>query len=174
MHSAISIFGPDRTGIIAQATEALSSHNINIEDASMTLLYGHFAMILVVDAAEITAEELESSIRSATELNDLTISFSHDIDPPTFSGEPVSRYVFHLTVHDSPGIVARVSGILSDFGANVVDCATRKSTNSDLFTMILDVDVVESTEDAVVEALDRLAGEFSGDVMFHRIEDIDL
>ena len=56
---AITVVGHDRPGIIAQAAEVLSHCGMNLEDSSMTLLRGHFAMTLIcagdADSAEVEA-----------------------------------------------------------------------------------------------------------------------
>ncbi len=44
---AITVVGHDRPGIIAQAAEILADCGMNLEDSSMTLLRGHFAMTLI-------------------------------------------------------------------------------------------------------------------------------
>ena len=44
---AITVLGHDRPGIIAEATGRLAGLGLNLEDSSMTLLRGHFAMTLV-------------------------------------------------------------------------------------------------------------------------------
>ena len=44
---AITVVGRDRPGIIAEATSRLAALGLNLEDSSMTLLRGHFAMTLI-------------------------------------------------------------------------------------------------------------------------------
>ncbi len=44
---AITVIGHDRPGIIAEATAALAGLGLNLEDSTMTLLRGHFAMMLL-------------------------------------------------------------------------------------------------------------------------------
>ena len=44
---AVTVLGPDRPGIIAETTGRLAELGLNIEDSTMTLLRGHFAMTLV-------------------------------------------------------------------------------------------------------------------------------
>src|SRR5690606_28444810 len=44
---AITVLGHDRPGIIAWTTDRLAGLGLNIEDSSMTLLRGHFAMTLI-------------------------------------------------------------------------------------------------------------------------------
>ncbi|MFL5879210.1 MAG: glycine cleavage system protein R [Actinomycetota bacterium] len=45
---AVSVFGRDRPGIVAAVSRVLADAGCNLEDTSMTILRGHFAMMLVV------------------------------------------------------------------------------------------------------------------------------
>jgi hypothetical protein len=47
---AVTAVGADRPGIIARVTRVLYEHGGNLEDSSMTILGGHFAIMLLVDA----------------------------------------------------------------------------------------------------------------------------
>ena len=49
---AIIVLGHDRPGIIARTTAALAGLGLNLEDSSMTLLRGHFAMTLVTAGSQ--------------------------------------------------------------------------------------------------------------------------
>ena len=51
---AITVIGPDRTGIIADVSEALAGVGANLSDSTMTRLRGHFAMTLICTG--VTAE----------------------------------------------------------------------------------------------------------------------
>jgi glycine cleavage system transcriptional repressor len=55
---AITVLGHDRPGIIAEATGHLAGLGLNLEDSTMTLLRGHFAMMLICagDAADAQIE----------------------------------------------------------------------------------------------------------------------
>ena len=64
---AVTVVGHDRPGIIAAAADALATCGMNLEDSSMTLLRGHFAMTLVcagdapVEAVRTALEPLSAS-----------------------------------------------------------------------------------------------------------------
>lgn len=176
MRSALSIFGSDRPGIIASLTKKLAENGVNIEDASMTLLQGYFAMILVIDLNQADKNELEAALTSDGDLNGFTISFSDDLKNLTTdtSEREISKYIFHLSVNDTPGIVAKVTKVLAAHNSNVVDCATRKNNDTGVFTMVLDVDIPIDDEENIVEELSRATSEFSGDVVFQRVDDVDL
>ena len=51
-HFALSAVGRDRPGIVAAVSEVLLAHSANIEDSQMTILRGHFTMVLVVATPE--------------------------------------------------------------------------------------------------------------------------
>ena len=42
---AVTVLGDDRPGIVADVTGALAGLHGNLEDSTMTLLRGHFAMV---------------------------------------------------------------------------------------------------------------------------------
>lgn len=176
MQTAISIFGRDRPGIIASLTKSLASKGANIEDASMTLLQGYFAMILVATFEDVSLDEIEEFLKSNADLDGFSISMAGVLKPESESEKfhKAARYVFHLSVADTPGIVSSVTQVLGVHGANVVDCATRKNNDTGVFTMILDVDVPVEEEEKIVQQLTMLASDFSGDVVFQRVDDVDL
>lgn len=177
MRIAISIFGKDRPGIIAKITKSLADLGGNIEDASMTLLQGYFAMILVVELSdEDTVQKLRSGLSADESLAGFTISFSQELDSALDVTQEygVAKYIFQLAVSDTPGIVSNLTRVLAGYGANIVDCATRKNNETELFTMILDVDIPIDKENEIVEELSKVATSFSGDVIFQRVDDVDL
>ena len=72
---AVSVFGRDRPGIIAAVTRVLAAAGCNLEDTSMTILGGHFAMMLVISGgAGIFADELEAQLNPVADRLDLQLS----------------------------------------------------------------------------------------------------
>ena len=61
---AVTVLGHDRPGIIADVTGALAELGGNLEDSSMTLLRGHFAMTLVV-ACEAPSVDVQSTLAAS-------------------------------------------------------------------------------------------------------------
>src|SRR6186997_1061364 len=59
---AITVLGHDRPGIIAQAAQILADCGMNLEDSSMTLLRGHFAMTLIC-AGDAEASQVEAALQ---------------------------------------------------------------------------------------------------------------
>ena len=134
---AVTVVGHDRPGIIAETTRLLAELGANLEDSSMTLLRGHFAMVLVASAAA-SRDTVEATLAPLTTDGTLAVSVREvpDEGPAPGSGSP-----FLLTVHggDRPGIVSAVTGEVATAGGNVTDLTTRLT--GDLYVLLAEVDL---------------------------------
>ena len=178
MQVAISIIGKDRPGIISELTSVLSENGANIEDASMTLLQGHFAMIIVVECADDNLENIQNQLRNSDVLNGFTLEFSIlDIQNSAKEIEVDKdsvHYVLHLSVKDTIGVVANITKILGENFANVIDCSTRINKETGVFTLSLDVDIPVEKESLIVEKVQSKSSEYDGDIVFLKIDYVDL
>jgi len=161
-HLAVSAIGADRPGIVAAVTGVLVDRGCNLEDTSMSILRGHFAMMLVVAVPRgVTSAELEASITAATAELDLVVvvrPIDEDV-PRSPAGEAWTVSVYGA---DRPGIVHRVTSVLAGEGANVVDLETRVIGDDDrpVYAMFLDVTIPPGTDGgALADRLQDLAGE---------------
>ena len=151
---AVTVLGHDRPGIIAEVTELLASLGGNLEDSTMTILRGHFAMTLLVATTE-PAEQVERALAP------LTADGSLVVDVPPLPDEPddAAPGIPHLlTVHggDRPGIVSAVTRVVADAGGNVTDLTTRLS--GDLYVVVAEVDLPPSADVERLEARLREVG----------------
>ncbi len=74
-HFAVAAVGADRPGIVAAVTRVFVDHGCNLEDSSMTILRGQFAMMLVVDAPEgVGVAELEEALAAPAADLDLVVT----------------------------------------------------------------------------------------------------
>ena len=145
---AITVIGHDRPGIIAEATAALSELGLNLEDSTMTLLRGHFAMMLLC-AGDASSERIEEALGSLTADGRLDVSV-RAVPEEAEGGSVASSYV--VTVHgaDRPGIVSAVAAEVAAVGGNITDLTTR--LGGGLYILAAEVDLPEGTD---LEALDR-------------------
>ncbi|WP_408898754.1 glycine cleavage system protein R [Nocardioides sp. R1-1] len=150
---AVTVLGRDRPGIIAAATAGLAELGLNIEDSTMTLLRGHFAMMLlcrgVVDA---------STIERA--LAPLTADGSLDVAVRAVTAEPESASggsAWVLTVHggDRSGIVSAVVGEVAAAGGNITDLTTRLA--GDLYLLVAELELPVAADPATVAEQIRAA-----------------
>ena len=134
---AVTVLGHDRPGIIAETTGVLAELGANLEDSTMTILRGHFAMVVVAHA-EVTPAEAEDALRSLSadgSLQVLVREIPYE-DPLAALG---STYLLSVHGADRPGIVATVTGLVAEAGGNVTDLSTRLS--GDLYVLLAEVDL---------------------------------
>ena len=139
-HFAVSAVGADRPGIVAGVTGALVRLGCNLEDTSMTVLRGRFAMVLIVAGPEqLEAAAVEAGLAPVgTELGlDVWVHDVAELEPAVMDGES-----WAVSVHgaDRPGIVHEVAVVLAAAGANIADLSTRVlSGDPPVYAMILEV-----------------------------------
>lgn len=153
-HLVVAAVGPDQTGIVAEFTRIFLSNGCNLEDTSMSVLRGQFAMMLVVDAPlEITPSDLERDINNETALLGLAVSVWQipETAPAGGVGEPWTVSIYGA---DRKGIVHGISKALADNDVNIVDLETRLVGPPDdpIYSMILDVTIPSSVNVASVES----------------------
>jgi glycine cleavage system transcriptional repressor len=137
---AVSAVGLDRPGIIAGVAERLAAHGANVTDSRMAILRGHFAMTLIVEGAERDA--LADDLAGLDGLETFSVT-----EVAEAAANPRSEPTAVVSVHgaDHPGIVAAVTRVLADAGANVCDLQTRLAQS--LYVMVIDVAVPPGVED---------------------------
>jgi glycine cleavage system transcriptional repressor len=164
---AVTVIGQDRPGIIADVTATLADLGLNLEDSTMTLLRGHFAMMLVC-AGQPSPPEVEKALEPLTADGQLQVSAREVPVEPEHSttGAP---YV--LTVHggDRPGIVSAVTGELAAAGGNITDLTTRLT--GELYLLVAEVDLPDGTDvAALADGLDATGRSLGVGVTLRRQE----
>lgn len=157
MHElAITAIGADRPGIVAVVTRVLHERGGNLEDSAMTILGGHFAIMLLV-ATEEDADSLRAALEAATAELGLTVSVC---PAQSTAGHAEPTHLLSVYGADRPGIVAGVSGALAAQGANVVNLETQVIGTGDapIYAMLieLETDDADGVEAAVATACEEL------------------
>ncbi|HSE71251.1 MAG TPA: ACT domain-containing protein [Nocardioidaceae bacterium] len=168
---AITVIGHDRPGIIAETTRVLADLGLNLEDSTMTLLRGHFAMMLVC-AGDVDSADVESALAGLTADGRLTVSVREVPPEPVQSALGLS-YV--LTVHggDRPGIVSAVVSEVAAVGGNITDLTTRLS--GELYLLVAEVDLPATVDvTALQAALERVASELGVGATLREVESDEL
>ncbi|HEY2890520.1 MAG TPA: ACT domain-containing protein [Dongiaceae bacterium] len=117
----VSVLCQDRPGLIAAVTGRLYDIGANLDDTTFAVLGG---------AAEFNAVcELPEGVSLASvekELGEITNLAGAKISVTPFGYEPVHAEQAHITHRieitgiDSPGLIARLSEVFMQFGANIV------------------------------------------------------
>ena len=164
---AVTAIGRDRPGIVAAVSRALLEIDGNIEDSQMSILRGHFAVMLIVNVPDaVSADELADRLGPVRESLGLEAITCNPIDELQAAMEPATHVV---TVYgaDHPGIVNAISHAIADLGVNITDLETRLTGAEDnpLYTMVIEVAVGDADVSAVEASLrgvaEREAVEFS-------------
>jgi len=144
---AITVLGHDRPGIIAETTDRLAGLGLNLEDSTMTLLRGHFAMTLIC-AGEAGDEAIESALAPLTADGSLTVTVR---EVPAEEAASADGTSWILSVHggDRPGIVSAVAAVIARVGGNITDLTTRLA--GDLYLLVAEVDLPAGADASAVE-----------------------
>jgi glycine cleavage system transcriptional repressor len=153
---AVTAIGADRPGIIARVTKVLFEHGGNLEDSSMTILRGHFAIMLLV-SCDTEPASLEAALAEATADLDLTVTV-RPVGPGVDSSPPT--HVLTVYEADRPGLVHDVASSLAGLDVNVTDLETRLlSGEQAVYAMVFEVSLPEALAPARVVETIRAAAE---------------
>lgn len=172
-HFAVSAVGSDRPGIVAAVTKVLVDHDCNLEDTSMSILRGHFAMMLVVAGpAGLDAGALEAALGETTRTFDLVVAVRQIDDAVPLSPEG-DAWTVAVYGADRPGIVHAITSLLAELGVNVVDLTTRVIGEAErpVYAMVLEVTLppAVSAQD-VARRLDEQAASLGVECSLHPSE----
>ena len=168
---AITVLGHDRPGIIAETTHVLAGLGLNLEDSTMTLLRGHFAMMLICAGAH-PAAEVEEALAPLTADGTLSVSV-REVPEESEHAAVGSSYV--LTVHggDRPGIVSAVAEEVARVGGNITDLTTRLA--GELYLLVAEVDLPAGVHlESLRGSLDGVAAALGVGVTLREVESDDL
>jgi glycine cleavage system transcriptional repressor len=165
---AVTVLGRDRPGIVADVTGALAGLHGNLEDSTMTLLRGHFAMVLLVHTGA-GAADVEAALSPLCEGGSLTIN-ARVLDDPVSSEVRGPVYALHVHGADRPGIVATMTAVVARHGANIVDLSTRLVDG--LYVLIAELELPGEASLVGLEAeLKGAAGELGVEVVLSPVDD---
>jgi len=154
----VTVLGHDRPGIIAETTGQLADLGLNLEDSTMTLLRGHFAMVLIC-AGNATVTGIEAALAPLGADGALTVSV-REVPQETSPVAVGTSWV--LTVHggDRAGIVSTVVAEVARVGGNVTDLSTRLV--GELYLLVAELDLPLDRDPAGLAAAIDAAAEAVG------------
>jgi glycine cleavage system transcriptional repressor len=122
---ALSAIGRDRPGIVAATTAALLRHGANVEDSRMSILRGHFTMMLVVSVPDDADRDALAAALDAVAA-DLGLE-ALALSAISLSADETAEATHVVTVYgvDHPGIVHHAAQALAEHGVNIVDLQTK-------------------------------------------------
>jgi glycine cleavage system transcriptional repressor len=164
---SLSAVGADRPGIVAGVSGALVDLGCNLEDSTMTILQGYFAILLVVSGGpDVRAADLEAAVGPVAQQFDLVLTVRPLHEDHAEAGPAPDAVPWTISVHgaDRTGIVHGVTSALAAEGGNVVDLATHLVGSSDapIYVMTLRVTLPASPDPGAAARRVRAAAEALG------------
>ncbi|HET9444298.1 MAG TPA: ACT domain-containing protein [Acidimicrobiales bacterium] len=151
---AVTAIGADQPGIVAAVTGVLVERGCNLEDTSMSILRGHFAMVLIVaGAGDADARALEEALAEATTELDLVVTVREVAEVAGGEGEEGEAWTVVVYGADHPGIVHGVASALAGLGVNIVDLTTRVTGDDrPVYAMVMEVTIPARVTPAALES----------------------
>lgn len=153
MHElAVTAVGTDRPGIVAAVAAVLHERGGNVEDSAMTILGGHFAIVLIV-ASPDEPDALRDALGPVADDFGLTVSVSR---AEGSGAAPDPTHLLSVYGADAPGILAGVTQALADAGANITDLETRVlgQDTEPVYAMVIEVVAGPGGSDALARAVE--------------------
>ena len=144
--AVLSAIGEDAPGIVSAVTGILLRHHASIEDSTMTILEGHFAMIMIVSwptSSNLTRLQtqfhvVEKKFQLITSIREFSIQ--PRIGSETHKGTP---YIVSVFGSDKPGIVHHVSKFLASQKISITDLNSKvigKEGGKNVYALVMEIE----------------------------------
>ncbi|HLN87267.1 MAG TPA: ACT domain-containing protein [Candidatus Limnocylindrales bacterium] len=122
-HLILTAVGPDRVGLVEKIAQFIARHDCNIEDSKMAVFCGEFAVIVLISGERDRLSKIASDHRAMETETGLTIATK----TPAARAAAQSFLPYKLTAScmDHPGIVYKISNVLSNLGVNIESMETK-------------------------------------------------
>jgi glycine cleavage system transcriptional repressor len=171
---ALSAVGRDKPGIVAAVSEILLRHRVNVEDSQMTILRGHFTMMLVVAAPSgLDDEALRADLGDAGRRLGLEALLLSPIEPLDSGLDTEPSQIVTVYGADHPGILHATTAAMAELGADITDLNTRLvgDDRDPIYALLMEVALPTGVEpSALEEALAEVASEQGVDVSVRALE----
>jgi glycine cleavage system transcriptional repressor len=163
---AVTAIGTDRPGIVSAVSGALFDLGCNLQDATSTILRGHFSITLIVKAERsVSVREVEDALDPVADDLGLIVTVKPVEEASGAVVEP--SHIVSVYGADRPGIVFRVTEALARAGANVTELASRLIGDEadPVYVLMLEVALPDPT--GLEAEMESLGKELGVDISVH-------
>ncbi len=118
----ITAVGPDKVGLVENISEFIVRHGCNIEDSKMAVFCGEFALILLISGVSDSLLKINNARDDLASQTGLNIWVKAPSQKPV--AEPSLPYRLIASCMDHPGVVHKLSALLSDLVINIESMET--------------------------------------------------
>jgi phosphoserine phosphatase len=167
---AVTVYGPDRRGIIYGISNVLAENNINIVDIEQNVIHGLFVMFIVADISKskISLEEIEKRLKEAGKNLGVEVHVSKFEKPKS---KEKNLYVITVLGKDRVGIVRDISKILLDYGVNIEK--TSLTARDQLISIEFLIDIGDANPDEIKKRLKEDVEKFNLDIVIQPYESFE-
>jgi glycine cleavage system transcriptional repressor len=123
----VSVLGPDRVGLVAAISDHLFNAGVNLRDTTFAVLGSGAEFVALCELPDgVTANDVETGLIKLPELEGAEVrAVPYAFDP---SPGPAGSVTHRITISggDQLGLVARLSEVFKQYGANIVRLEARK------------------------------------------------
>src|SRR5262245_34417509 len=122
----ISAVGPDRPGIVGELTGQLHAAGGNILDSRMVNLRGQFALMILIEVADVEAGKLARDLPA----NGSKIGLNLFVSTQAATAKSSEGLHYRLKTYsmDQPGIVARLTNLLRQHAVNIEELVAHQES----------------------------------------------
>jgi len=157
----ISIMGRDKVGVVSAVTSYLFETGANLADSAYAVLGEAFEFSCVAEfVAGADKQEVQDGLAALELLEDARITVTPFQFELLRAESGTITHTVEITGGDRPGLVARISEVLVDYGANIVRMSSRrvaKEMGFDYRTRFA-INIEGARLDALENALSNTAG----------------
>lgn len=158
----IQIFTRDRPGLVSAISGCLFDLGLNLGDTTFAVLgTGAEFTVVVEEPVPVSIEEIDQRLRGLAELEAADILVEEfDVAPVHGPSAQITHRIM-IRGKDQPGLVARLSEVFGDYGANIVRLNAERVPEGDSSTYIVrfSVYIPESRASACISAITNTASQ---------------
>jgi glycine cleavage system transcriptional repressor len=156
-HLILTAVGPDRVGLVEKISQFIARHECNIEDSKMAVFCGEFAVIILISGAAGQLKTVAADAGQIESETGLTISTKTPAARP--AAQSFIPYKLTASCMDHPGVVYKISNVLSNLGVNIEAMETKTYAAPVSGTPIfqLEADLAVPTRTNINQLRDRFA-----------------
>jgi glycine cleavage system transcriptional repressor len=119
----LTAVGPDKIGLVEKISEFIVQQGCNIEDSKMAVFCGEFALIVLVSGGSKNLLKIANACNELETLTGLNVWVKRPSSKK--SVEPSLPYKLTAACMDHPGVVHKLSSVLSNLAINIESMETK-------------------------------------------------
>jgi len=158
----IQVFTQDSPGLVSAISSCLFELGLNLGDTTFAVLgTGAEFTAVVEEPVPVTVSEIQQRLSELPELEGAEIQVEEFDVEPTHSPQAEITHRIVIRGQDQPGLVARLTEVFLDYGANIVRLNAEREVERQQSTYVLRIAawIPDSRADACIAAVTNTASQ---------------